>query len=61
MHKLKRLNIDIHCGFCRVLKVMNIVGFGIFMFVHVKLFYGLTGDNLCRDNDMNMSKNWQNY
>lgn len=54
MHKLKQLNIDIHCGFSRVLTVMNIVGFGFFMFVHVKLSYGLTGGNLCRVNDTHM-------
>lgn len=54
MHKLKRLNIDIHCGFCRVFKVMNIVGFGFFMFVHFTLSYGLTGGNLCWDNDTHL-------
>lgn len=53
MHKLKTINIDIHCSdfVCLELKVMNIVGSGFCMFVHVTLSYGLTGGNICQYND----------
>lgn len=40
-------------SFCGVLTVMDVVSFVLFMFVHVMLSNGLTGENICMYNENN--------